>query len=77
MLLLHETDTLKDFATSSLRGEVAVENEEKLDDMEELEKYQIDERKDWEKKYDVYDDFECLHVDNNVFFQLPSLPVLQ
>ena len=41
---------LQDFATSSLRGEVAMENEEEAE-MEELEEYKIDKRKEWEKRY--------------------------
>ena len=40
---------LQDFATSSLRGEVAMENEEEAE-MEELEEYEIDQRKEWRKK---------------------------
>ena len=40
---------MQDFATSSLRGEVAIENEEK-DDMDILEKYAIAERKEWKKR---------------------------
>ena len=40
---------LQDFATSSLRGEVAMENEEKVK-MEKLEEYKIDQRREWEKR---------------------------
>ena len=40
---------LQDFATSSLRGEVAMENEEEAE-MEDLEEYKIDQRKEWEKR---------------------------
>ena len=40
---------LQDFATSSLRGELAMENEEKAM-MEKLEEYKIDQRREWEKK---------------------------
>ena len=43
----------QDFATSSLRGEVAIENEvHVLLDM--LEKYTIAERKGWEKRYSLH-----------------------
>ena len=40
---------MQDFATSSLRGEVAVENEE-VNDMDLLDEYTITERKEWEKR---------------------------
>ena len=40
---------LQDFATSSLKGEVATENEEEAV-MGTLEEYSIAERKEWEKK---------------------------
>ena len=40
---------VQDFATSSLRGEVAIENEEQ-DNMDMLEEYTIAERKEWEKR---------------------------
>ena len=40
---------MQDFATSSLKGEVATENEEEAV-MGTLEKYTIAERKEWEKK---------------------------
>ena len=41
---------LQDFATSSLKGEVATENEEDQAMMGTLEEYSIAERKEWEKK---------------------------
>lgn len=41
--------TVQDFATSSMRGEVAIENEG-CDDMDMLEEYTIVERKGWEKR---------------------------
>lgn len=40
----------QDFATSSLKGEVAVENEEDITDHEQLYVYEIDERKQWEQR---------------------------
>lgn len=40
---------VQDFVTSSLCGEVAKENEEKVE-MEKLEEYEIAETKKWEKK---------------------------
>ena len=43
---------LQDFATSSLRGEVATENEEQVH-LDILEEYTIAERKEWEKRYVV------------------------
>ena len=42
--------SLQDFATSSLKGEVAAENDEEVEQMEDLQEYQIDERKQWEQK---------------------------
>lgn len=39
----------QDFATSSLKGEVAVENEHE-EIMEELEVYEISKRKQWEQR---------------------------
>ena len=41
---------VQDFATSSLRGEVATENEEQVE-LGTLEEYTIAERKEWEKRY--------------------------
>ena len=41
--------TTQDFATSSLKGEVATENEEDIV-MGTLEEYTISERKEWEKR---------------------------
>ena len=41
---------MQDFATSSLRGEVATENEEQVQ-LDMLQKYTIAERKEWEKRY--------------------------
>ena len=42
----------QDFSTSSLRGEVAKENEEVIaDEGGDLEQYQIVERKQWEQRY--------------------------
>ena len=42
----------QDFSTSSLRGEVAKENEEVIEEEgEDLEQYQIVERKQWEQRY--------------------------
>ena len=43
----------QDFATSSLRGEVATENEEQVQ-LDMLQKYTITERKEWEKRYIGY-----------------------
>ena len=40
---------MQDFATSSLKGEVATENEEDIE-MGTLEEYTIAERKEWEKR---------------------------
>ena len=40
---------VQDFATSSLRGEVATENEEQVQ-LDTLEEYTIAERKEWEKR---------------------------
>ena len=52
----------QDFATSSLKGEVAVENEHKKV-IKELEVYEIATRKQWEQRYvptcAVYLEFEC------------------
>ena len=42
---------IQDFATSSLKGEVAAENEEEIPIEEMLQEYQIDERKQWEQRY--------------------------
>uniref|UniRef100_A0A1X7TWB5 RZ-type domain-containing protein n=1 Tax=Amphimedon queenslandica TaxID=400682 RepID=A0A1X7TWB5_AMPQE len=44
----------KDFATSSLTGEVVAENEETRDDKWQLKDYQIDVRKQWEQCYHPY-----------------------
>ena len=42
----------QDFATSSLKGEVALENaDETIEDAEDLEEYQINDRKHWEQRY--------------------------
>ncbi len=42
----------QDFATSSLKGEVALENvNQRMDEAGELEEYQIHDRKQWEHKY--------------------------
>ena len=41
---------MQDFATSSLKGEVAAENEE-YKELEDLEQYEIDSRKQWEQRY--------------------------
>ena len=43
---------VQDFATSSLRGEVATESEEQVQ-LGTLEEYAIAERKEWEKRYGV------------------------
>ena len=43
----------QDFATSSLRGEVAIENEEQVP-LDMLEKYTIAERKEWEKRFGLH-----------------------
>ncbi|XP_019853235.1 PREDICTED: E3 ubiquitin-protein ligase RNF213-like [Amphimedon queenslandica] len=44
----------KDFATSSLKGEVALENKEVLNNDEQLQVYEIDRRKRWEQSYHPY-----------------------
>ena len=41
---------MQDFATSSLKGEVAVENEDNKE-LEDLEQYEIVSRKQWEQRY--------------------------
>ena len=43
--------TRKDFATSSLQGEVARENEEDNDGGGDLKQYEIDRRRRWEQRY--------------------------
>ena len=42
---------LQDFSTSSLRGEVAQENEEEGQQGDDLGQYQIVERKQWEQRH--------------------------
>ena len=42
---------IQDFATSSLKGEVATENQEEIPVEETLQEYQIDTRKQWEQRY--------------------------
>ena len=49
-LCKHACVYVQDFATSSLRGEVATENEEQVE-LGTLEEYTIAERKEWEKRY--------------------------
>ena len=46
---IHVHVCVQDFATSSLKGEVATENEE-LVEVGTLEEYTIAERKEWEKR---------------------------
>ena len=60
----------QDFATSSLKGEVAVENEQE-ENIKELEVYEIAQRKQWEQRYMwSHDAVVCLkdnmHVDCTV-----------
>ena len=51
----------QDFSTSSLRGEVAKENEEVIEEEgEDLEQYQIVERKQWEQRL-IYIHVYVLH----------------
>ena len=41
---------IKDFSTSSLKGEVAIENAEETTDLDNLINYQIDDRRKWEQR---------------------------
>lgn len=43
------TSLSQDFATPSLKGEVIKQSEEDTEDDEEVDKYKIDERKNWEQ----------------------------
>ena len=54
----------QDFATSSLRGEVATENEEQVH-LDTLEEYTIAERKEWEKRYGLHAMLVHVHVESS------------
>ena len=50
---------MQDFATSSLKGEVVAENEENVE-LDDLEQYEIDSRKQWEQRYSLLRLFTCM-----------------
>lgn len=63
--------TVKDFSTSSMQGEVAIENAEDAVAEDGLSIYQISERKRWEQRY-LFLDETCLHL-----YQVPLFIPLQ